>query len=293
MEKYHGTDTHLTDALTIEAIAAIDQAIDSQKPFFLNLAHYAVHSPYQMDPRFADHYADADVPVDQQKFATLIEGMDKSLGDLIDHLRRREVGGDTLLFFLGDNGTASPHGDKFGHQPAAPLRGMKGTHYEGGMRVPFIASWVTPDAQSPIQSRLPIAAGEIQSQMANLCDIFPTILELTQTSAPDGHRVDGQSVAGLLTGSPDADHAEEFLMHFPHEHRSSYFTSYRKDNWKIVRHHHPELNDVDGEYQLFDLNDDPFEVKDLAESNPGVLREMIGKLEESLQRHEAQPPRQP
>ena len=91
LEKYHGTDTFLSDALTIEANRHIGDAVKAGKPFYLNFAHYAMHSPFDSDPRFAAHYRDSGKPAAAQAFATLIEGMDKSLGDLLDHLEKLGV----------------------------------------------------------------------------------------------------------------------------------------------------------------------------------------------------------
>ncbi|MEM9365029.1 MAG: sulfatase-like hydrolase/transferase [Planctomycetota bacterium] len=78
LEKYHGTDTHLTEALTQEALEQITKRVESDQRFFLYLAHYAVHSPHQSDPRFADNYVNTDLPERGKAFATLIEGMDRS-----------------------------------------------------------------------------------------------------------------------------------------------------------------------------------------------------------------------
>jgi arylsulfatase A-like enzyme len=71
----------------------------------------------------------------------MVEGMDKSLGDILDQLERLGVADNTVVFFLGDNGTDAPLGDSHGIVCAAPSRGKKATHYAGGLRVPFIAAW--------------------------------------------------------------------------------------------------------------------------------------------------------
>ncbi len=105
LEKYHGTDTFLSDALTLEANSHVADAVKAEKPFFLYFAHYAVHSPFNSDPRFAEHYKDSGKPAPAQAFATLIEGMDKSLGDVLDHLDKLGVAENTLILFLGDNGS--------------------------------------------------------------------------------------------------------------------------------------------------------------------------------------------
>ena len=131
--------------------------------FYLYMAHYAVHAPFNSDPRFADHYVDSGKPAPARAFATLIEGMDKSLGDILDHLDALGIADNTLIFFLGDNGSDAPLGHQHEVACAAPLRGKKGAHYEGGMRVPFIAAWAKADKDNPAQKRLPIAVGAIRA----------------------------------------------------------------------------------------------------------------------------------
>jgi len=84
LERYHGTDIFLTEALTIEAKSRLTDTVKADKPFYLYMSQYAVHAPFHSDPRFADHYKDSGKPANAQAFATLIEGMDKSLGDLLE-----------------------------------------------------------------------------------------------------------------------------------------------------------------------------------------------------------------
>ena len=137
----------------------------ANKPFFL-FAHYAVHSPFNPTGVSPHTTANRANRPPAQAFATLIEGMDKSLGDILDHLDALGVAANRLFFFLGDNGSDGPLGHEHAVACAEPLRGKKGSHYEGGMRVPFIAAWAKADAGNAYQKRLPIAAGVIQSQQA-------------------------------------------------------------------------------------------------------------------------------
>ena len=134
-----------------------------------------MHAPFESDPRFAANYEKSDKPKSAKAFATLIEGMDKSLNDMLDHLNKLGVADNTLVIFLGDNGSDAPLGHQHDVACAAPLRGKKGAHYEGGMRVPFIAAWAKADQTNPHQKRLRIPAGKIQEQVANVTDIFPTL----------------------------------------------------------------------------------------------------------------------
>jgi len=288
LEAYYDRDVFLTEALTIEAKRELSKAAEARSPFFLYLAHYAVHAPFQSDPRFADHYKDSGKPAPAQAFATLIEGMDKSLGDVLDQLDALGVAENTLVFFLGDNGSDAPLGGPHEVACAAPLRGKKGSHYEGGMRVPFLAAWAKADPNNPHQNRLPIPAGAVQSQSASVCDLFPTILGLAGVATPAGHAVDGARLDTLLTGKPDPGRPEVFLMHYPHEpHRSNHFTVYREGPWKVIYHYFPSPASGGSHYQLFDLADDPFEQRDRAASEPAELRRMMGNLTAALEDHHA------
>lgn len=288
LQQYHGTDTFLTEALTIEANKRLSDAVEAGKPFYLYMSHYAVHAPFDSDPRFAPHYRDSGKSKRAQAFATLIEGMDKSLGDLLDHLRSLGVAEDTLVLFLGDNGSDAPLGGPHEVACAAPLRGKKGSHYEGGMRVPFIAAWAKRSDNNPHQERLAIPAGQIHGQVATVHDLFPTILDVAGTQAPENHPVDGSSIQTLLTGQRDPARREHFLMHYPHApHRSDYFTCYRDGDWKVIYHYFPSEASEGSHYQLYHLAEDPFESTNLAASRPEKLRSMMRKLIDSLEAHEA------
>lgn len=279
LEKYHGTSTFLSEALTIEARRHLAEAVAAGKPFFLYFAHYAVHAPFNSDPRFAAHYANSGKPAPAQAFATLIEGMDKSLGDVLDQLDALGVADNTLVIFLGDNGSDAPLGHEHEVACAAPLRGKKGAHYEGGMRVPFVAAWARPDAASENQRRLPIAAGAIQSQVAAVYDLLPTILHLVGASAPADHSVDGAPLDTLLAGRRDPQRPETFLMHYPHApHRTDYFTVYREGPWKVIYHYFPSPVSENSHYQLFHLGEDPFEQRNLASSRPEELERLMRGL---------------
>ncbi len=292
LEKYHGSHTFLTEALTIEANARVSEAVQDKKPFFLYFPQYAVHAPFNSDPRFAENYKTSGKSPQAQAFATLIEGMDKSLGDVLTHLDSLDVADNTLVFFLGDNGSDAPLGNQHEVACSAPLRGKKGAHYEGGMRVPFIAAWAKPKLDQTNQKRLPIPSGAIQSQQASVCDLFPTLLNLVGIEQPTGHKVDGLPLATLLSAKPDSGRNESFLMHYPHSpHRSDYFTVYRDGAWKVIYHYFPSAVSEGSHYQLFNLAEDPFEQSNLAMKEPDELARMMESLIGALLSHDAVYPR--
>ena len=282
LDKYHGSETFLTEALTLEAKIEVDKALAAEKPFFLHMSHYAVHSPFQSDPRFAARYAGSpDIPA-FKAYATMIEGMDKSLGDLMDHLEEKGAAENTLIIFLGDNGGDAPVQDVDAIDASAPLRGRKGGKWEGGMRVPFIAAWGEADATNPWQKKLPIPAGSIRREVGTCYDLFPTILDLVEASVPSDHPVDGRDLSRLLIGQPDPEHRNEFLNHYPHPRRgvSNFFTTWRQGNWKVMYEY---LEERENRYSLYDLASDQSESQNLAKENPDQRRNrmqgMIRRLE--------------
>ncbi|MEK9983839.1 MAG: sulfatase [Opitutae bacterium] len=264
--KYHKTDTFLSEAITLEAKYAIDQSLNKKKPFFLYMSHYAVHSPFHSDPRFADNYKDSGKSKGAQAYATLIEGIDKSLGDLMDHVSSKGVAENTLVLFVGDNGSDAPLGSIHGYSSSAPLRGKKGTYYEGGMRVPFIAGWT----KTGKGNSFPVAKGALHNeQIGTVMDLYSTILETAGAKNPSDHVVDGISLLKQLSGKTNPDRPDHFMCHFPHSHRSSYFTSYRKGDWKLIYRYKGK-----SKYVLYDLSRDPFEKRNLAEDEPEKLKQM-------------------
>ena len=278
LKMYHGKEIFLTEALTLEAKKAITAAHDKNTPFFLYMAHYAVHTPFQTDPRFIAHYKNSGKSNKANAYASLVEGIDKSLGDLMSHIKNLGIGENTLILFLGDNGSDAPLGDENGYTSAAPLRGKKATHWEGGMRVPFIASWVLP-RNNTLQNSLPIAKNTLQQQTGTILDIFPTLIKWQNFDVPTQHVLDGFSLREQLRGKHEKKRHERFLNHYPHKHRSSYFSSLVDSNWKIVSHYNPDGNI---RYALFDLEQDPQEGIDLAQKNKRKLRQMQRILDVEL-----------
>ena len=287
--KYHGTDTFLSDALTLEAREQIKKAVTEKQPFFLYLAHYAVHAPFEVDKRFIANYTDSNKSDQAKSFATLIEGMDKSLGDVMDCLEELGIAENTLILFLGDNGSDAPLGNEKGHYSSAPLRGKKGSEYEGGVRVPFIACWGKEDGTKQAQQKLHIQGGSIQQQMGTVMDIFPTIMSVTGTELPSDYVIDGFDLSTQLIGQRNESRSEKFLMHFPHQHRGSYFTTYREGDWKLIYYYNPQLPDKPM-MELYNLKRDPIEINNLATTEPVILTRMLQAMSNQLEEEGAQYP---
>ena len=284
LAKYHDQDIFLTEALTREANLAVTEAKKEGKPFFLNMSHYAVLGPFYSDMRFSENYKDSGMPEDAQAYATLVEGVDKSLGDIMQHVKSLGLGENTLIIFLGDNGSDAPLPIENNYSSSSPLKGKKANHWEGGMRVPFIASWVTPNENISFQAKLSIAQNGIQQQMGSILDIYPTFCQVADVRAPEGFVIDGFSLHDQLQGKQNERRTELFLNHFPHSHRSKYFTSLVHSDWKIIYHYQI---DKEPRYELFNLLEDPFETTNLAEEKPEQLKRMMQALSDELEHKEA------
>src|SRR5690606_1153990 len=169
LEAYHGKDIFLSEALTLEAKRLIENATHLNSPFFLYMSHYAVHTPIMADKRFYQKYLDKGLDTVEARYASLLEGMDKSLGDLMDYVEEKDIADNTIFLFMSDNGglalTPPRKGEDF--QQNYPLRSGKGSLYEGGIREPMIAYW--PGVTK---------AGTVCDQNIIIEDFFPTILEL-------------------------------------------------------------------------------------------------------------------
>ena len=188
------------------------------------------------------------------------------------------------MLFLGDNGGYAPLGGVHTVASSAPLRGKKGTHYEGGMRVPFIAAWAKAHPSSAPPKKLPINAGAITTEMGTIHDIFPTLLDLAGVRYKG--KIDGQNLAPILKGGIISD-KRDFLMHFPHSHRSSYYTVYRLGDWKLIYHYTKAKAE---RYELFNIAKDPTESKNLANTHPEELKRMVKVMSAALEDAGAQYP---
>lgn len=277
LDKYHNTGTFLTEALTLEANAEVEKSVKMGKPFYLYMAHYGVHSPFNVDKRFIGHYKDSGKSKSAQAYATLIEGIDKSLNDLIVKLNALGVADNTIIMFLGDNGSDAPMGNKT-YSSSAPFRGKKGNSYDGGMRVPFIASWAKVNPQAPNQKKFPIKPGFYDKGFASAEDIFPTVLDYAGAHKPKDYKLDGFSLTSSFA-SWEIPKPQHFLMHFPHSHRSSDYTVYLDNDWKLIYNYSSKGED---KMELFNLKKDPFETTNVASQFPEKLQEMKKKLITSL-----------
>lgn len=242
-------EAYLTDAFTREATSFIRRNAD--RPFFLYLAYNAVHSPMQGANAYMQKFAHIE-DIQRRIFAAMLANLDDSVGAVLAELDAQGLTEDTLVFFISDNG--GPTRELTSSN--LPLRGGKGTVYEGGIRVPFLMKWPQH-----------VPAGAVFRRPVISLDIFATAL----------------AAAGKKTGDNKLD-GVDLLPHFqdessPHSQlfwRTGNRAALRMGDWKIARQ---GGRSDKANWELFNLAQDLSETNNVAKQHQKKLRELIAAWE--------------
>jgi arylsulfatase A-like enzyme len=262
-------DEYLTDRLTDESIAFI--ARNREQPWFLYLTHFAVHTPlqgrkdlvakYEAKPKGELH--------DHAVMAAMIESVDTGVGRIVTKLDELGLRDKTAIVFTSDNG---------GYGPAtsmSPLKGYKGTYYEGGIREPMFVNW--PGVTKPgTTSDVPVIN----------VDFYPTFCAMTGAKPPENQPLDGVNLMPLLRGETESLADRALFWHFP-----AYLQSYQRTDGQrdllfrsrpcsIIRHGDWKLHEYfeDGGLELYNLKDDVGEQNNMAPLNPAKTKELHDEL---------------
>lgn len=272
---------YLTDRLTTEAISFIEN--NANRPFFLVLAHYAVHSPIQAKRNMVDDVAVRlaqeptcpenvfeDDPIwsttrtcqDDPTYAAMVQSTDESVGALLDALERLNLEEHTAIVFVSDNGGLSTlrRGRENAPTSNRPLRAGKGYLYEGGIRVPFII-------KDPSSKEV-----GIRNQLASTIDVVPTLLDL---AGLDIGELDGRS---LLPVSEEADDLGKrpLFFHFPHYHGSG-----NRPSGAIIAGRFKLIEWFEtGATELYDLERDQGELADLSNALPAIADSLLKMMQD-------------
>jgi arylsulfatase A-like enzyme len=281
LEKYHGKNIHLSEAITQEALMSLDSAVATQQPFFLYMAHYAVHTPIMPDDRFVQKYFEKGMDSTEAKYASMIEGMDKSLGDIMDYLEEKKIAENTIILFMSDNGglSAVARGGEL-HTHNKPLASGKGSVYEGGIREPMLVKWPGK-----------VAPNTISEETVIIEDFYPTILEMAGIEGIETvQTIDGQSFVSVLKEEKKEGIEERPLFwHYPNEWGPDgpgigASSAVRKGDWKFIYFH------ADRRMELYNLRLDIGETKNLISEEQDKVREMANILSNHLINVKAQMP---
>ncbi len=246
----------LTERYTAEAIAFIEAHRDS--PFFLYLPHTMPHVPLHASPRFAGRSR-------ASLYGDVVETIDWSLGEIMAALKRLGIDDRTLVVFTSDNGP-------WWEGDAGGLRDRKGSSWDGGMRVPFLARW---------PGQLPARA--ISEAIATHLDLLPTVARLAGVSPPTDRPIDGRDITPLLLGSRQSPHP--YLVLF----NGAEAIAVRTQAWKLVAQSYYRANTANigrpGYYYhpglLFDMRSPAPERYNVAREHPEIVAQLAAWLDEA------------
>lgn len=290
LENYYGSKKHLTEALTEVAIAEINKAVETDKPFFLYMAHYAVHTPIQSHQKHLNKYQLNDGErVDEINYGSMITGMDASLGEFMKELDRLDIADNTLIIFCSDNGgrvlwrgKKSLYGD---YEFNYPLRSGKASIYEGGIRIPAVARWPKK-----------IKANVVSDAPIMIEDIYTTVLDVAGIPIPSNHHIDGKNLMPLFSkGSTNKELAKrDMYFYLPYRFDGANFNgkdfadggvtpsaAVIHENWKLIYFH------AEQSFELYNLKTDISEKDNLISVETKVASKLVSKLDAYLRGNNA------
>lgn len=257
------TYSYLTDRLTEEAVQQIRKSKDH--PFFLYMSHYAVHTPIQGRKDIVDKYRHKSPGKrhNNPTYAAMIQSLDESVGRIVQVLQEENKLDNTLIIFFSDNGAMLD-----GISDNSPLRGGKGTPYEGGIRVPLIISYGNK-----------IEANSTNKMNIMGADLFPTFLDFAGIAIPKG--LDGISLKKSIFKQEDKNIKREIYFFFPaylesysnpDNFRATPYSSIISRDWKLIYFFE------DDRYELYDLKNDMRESNDLSRKMSSKGNDLLIKL---------------
>ena len=269
--------TYLADFLTDRAVDFVRR--HKERPFFLYLTHFGVHSPFQAKKELVERFKNKAAAGGHHDptYAAMLYSVDESVGRVLATLDELKLAEDTLIIFSSDNGGVGGYVregiKKEGKDRTdnAPLRGGKGMLYEGGVRVPYVFRWAGKTK-----------AGTTCDEPINSVDLLPTLLEVTGAKGPgEKQPLDGVSYAPLLRGERSKLDREAIYWHFPgylgaagNNWRTTPVGAVRAGDFKLLEFFE------DGRRELYNLKEDVGERRDLASAMPEKVKELHGKLVE-------------
>lgn len=263
-------DGHATELFSDWAMEFVGEAVKTpQQPFFLYLAFNAPHFPIEPPESSLSRIRERlpELPEPRARSVAFVEHLDDAVGRLLNELDRLGLSEKTLVAFSSDNGGSLPH-----HQNNDPFRDGKQSHYDGGLRVPFLIRW--PGV---------VPAGSRSDARALLFDLFPTALETAGCPVPED--VDARSLMPAFHGEPVAPDRELYFVRReggPAYSGLSYHALIRGP-WKLMR------NDPFSPWELYNLDDDPGEENNLASQRKDLVRQLSARLAIHIQRGGAVP----
>lgn len=275
-------EERLSEVLTDYSVDFIEK--NKEEPFFLFLSHYDVHVQLDADEDLIDKYLNKENKEKSEPYpgnavyAAMIEHVDRSVGRIVEKLETLNLSDNTLLIFFSDNGGLVSRYDEipllakdklsvYENSPLqyvatsnAPLRGEKGTVFEGGIREPMLVKWPGK-----------VQAGSVSDALISSVDVYPTLLEIAEHREVIAQQLDGKSFLDVLLGKQqEKDRA--IFWHYPVYHHDEPASAIRKGDWKLIEFF------SDMHVELYNLKEDIGETNNLAEKMPQKVAELHQEL---------------
>ncbi|RLA48927.1 MAG: sulfatase [Gammaproteobacteria bacterium] len=248
---------YFTDLITKDVVRIIEQSSDNQ-PFFIYMAHLAVHSPYQAPQNYIDQYQH--IPDEHRRiYAAMTAAMDDSVGEVVAALDRKGLRDNTLVLFLSDNGgiaefdatLAKARGEKPSPANNSPFRGSKASLYEGAVRSASAINW--PGRIKP----------GVVSESVHVVDLLPTLVGLAGGEIQTDKPIDGKDIWPVITQGKVSPH-QNILIN-AELHRGAVL----QGKWKLIKY-----ATLPSSVELYDLADDPAEKNNVAEQHSEKVQEL-------------------
>ncbi len=256
-------DWHHVREITERALSFIEKNKDT--PFFCYVTHNSIHRPeIEKEVLLSKYNKKPEAIVGGRKNpiqAAMLETLDHSIGQILTKIKELNLEKNTVVVFFSDNG-------QLGVKEGKPYRGSKGDLYEGGIRMPLIIRW--PGI---------VEKGSISEEIVISNDFFPTLAEIAGIREMSGE-IDGISLISLLK-DPDVNlNRDAVYWHYPHYHKSGLGPqgAIRQGQYKLIEWYEKSLLDLDGALELYDLQKDPGEQNNLADSKPEIANKLRHEL---------------
>ncbi len=273
MEKYNG---YCTDIFAEQAIRFIEK--NKQTPFFCYLAFNAPHTPLQVPDKYYQQYKNIDPASgfekdnrpfqkmseknkeDARKVYAMVSCIDDNIGKLFQKLDELKIAENTLVIFMTDNG---PQQTRY----VAGMRGLKGSVYRGGVRVPFYLRYPAKYTEDK----------DIETTAAHI-DILPTLAEICNAKLPTDRIIDGKSLVPLLNGKT-VDWADRSLFFYWTRRYPELYNNIalQKNNYKLAGH--TDYNSAIENFELFDVKQDPYEQKNIVADKKDMAKSLKTELD--------------
>ena len=262
-----------SDVITEKTIDFIKKSKASNTPFFAYVPYYLVHKPLEPKAEYLAHFkqklkGNPDVGPNEVKVLAMIKSLDDSVGQLLEVLNNLGLEDDTIIVFASDNGHYKTESNIFNQ----PYAGVKGQTLEGGIRVPYIFKWKNK-----------IEAGSTSKEPIIHVDIYPTLLGLTNTSNPENYILDGEDLSAILLTKAKKTNRDALVWEYTNYARWNEKKKSFASEWvNVIQMDGFKLTEVieSKTYYLYNLNNDPYETKEVLVKYPEEVEKLKAHLEQ-------------